>query len=84
MVPIPCVENLEELNRQLLVGCRADQQRRIMGKPQVVGEAMQVEREHLLPIVEEGFELGDPRVDSKGCVNYGKTDGTREMIELLI
>jgi hypothetical protein len=71
LVPIPCAENLEELNRQLLVGCRADQQRRIIGKPQVVGEAMQVEREHLLPMVEEGFELAEtsfPRVDSKGCV----------------
>jgi transposase len=71
LVPIPCVETLEELNRQLLVGCRADQQRRIAGKPQVVGEAMQVEREHLLPMVEEGFELAEtsfPRVDSKGCV----------------
>jgi transposase len=71
LVPIPCVENLEELNRQLLVGCRADQQRRIAGKPQVVGEAMQVEREHLLPMAEEGFELAEtsfPRVDSKGCV----------------
>jgi hypothetical protein len=71
LVPIPCVENLEELNRQLLVGSRADQQRRITGKPQVVGEAMQVEREHLLPMVEEGFELAEtsfPRVDSKGCV----------------
>jgi len=71
LVPIPCVENLEELNRQLLVGCRADQQRRITGKLQVVGEAMQVEREHLLPMVEEGFELAEtsfPRVDSKGCV----------------
>jgi hypothetical protein len=71
LVPIPRVENLEELNRQLLVDCRADQQRRIAGKPQVVGEAMQVEREHLLPMVEEGFELAEisfPRVDSKGCV----------------
>jgi len=71
LVPIPCVENLEELNRRLLVGCRADQQRRIAGKPQVVGEAMQVEREHLLPMAEEGFELAEtsfPRVDSQGCV----------------
>jgi transposase len=71
LVPIPCVENLEELNRQLLVGCRADQQRQIAGKPQVVGEAMQVEREHLLPMAEEGFELAEisfPRVDSQGCV----------------
>jgi transposase len=71
LVPIPYGENLEALNQQLLVGCRADQQRRIAGKPHAVGEAMQVEREHLLPMAEEGFELAEtsfPRVDSKGCV----------------
>jgi hypothetical protein len=71
------------MNRRLLVGCRPDQQRRIAGKPQVVGEAMQVEREHLLPMVEptspstppfslpravELAETSFPRVDSKGCV----------------
>ena len=34
-----------------------------------VGEAMQIEREHLLPLTAEGFELAEtsfPTVDSKG------------------
>ena len=36
-----------------------------------VGEAMRIEREHLLPLAEEGFELAEisfPTVDGKGCV----------------
>src|SRR5438094_1542682 len=55
----------------LLAGCRADEQRRIAGKPHTVGEAMGIEREHLLPLPAEGFELAEisfPVVDSKGCV----------------
>jgi hypothetical protein len=36
-----------------------------------VGEAMEVERQHLLPLAREGFELAEisfPKVDSKSCV----------------
>jgi len=36
-----------------------------------VGEAMRIEREHLLPLAVEGFELAEtsfPTVDGKGCV----------------
>src|SRR6266581_3695118 len=71
LVPVPRVESLEELNKLLLAGCRADEQRRIAGKPHTVGEAMGIEREHLLPLPAEGFELAEisfPVVDSKGCV----------------
>jgi transposase len=71
LVPVPQVERLEELNQLLLDACQADEQRRIAGKPHTVGEAMQIEREHLLPLAAEGFELAEtsfPRVDSKGCV----------------
>src|SRR6266436_5792819 len=71
LVPVPRVESLEELNELLLAGCRADEQRRIAGKPHTVGEAMGIEREHLLPLPAEGFELAEisfPVVDSKGCV----------------
>jgi len=65
------VKSLEELNQLLLDGCNADEQRRIAGKPQTVGEAMRIEREHLLPLPAEGFELAEtsfPMVDGKGCV----------------
>ncbi len=71
LVPIPRVKDLAELNEYLLCGCREEEQRRIAGKPLVVGEAMRVEREHLLPLAAEGFELAEtsfPRVDGKGCV----------------
>src|SRR5438445_5002693 len=71
LVLVPRVESLEELNKLLLAGCRADEQRRIAGKPHTVGEAMGIEREHLLPLPAEGFELAEisfPVVDSKGCV----------------
>jgi transposase len=71
LVPVPRVESLDELNQRLLDGCRADEQRRIAGKPQTVGAAMQIEREHLLPLPAEGFELAEtsfPVVDGKGCV----------------
>src|SRR6266705_856519 len=71
LVPVPRVESLEEWNELLLAGCRADEQRRIAGKPHTVGEAMGIEREHLLPLPAEGFELAEisfPVVDSKGCV----------------
>jgi len=71
LVPVPRVESLEELNQLLLAGCRADEQRRIAGKPHTVGEAMQIEHEHLLPLSAEGFELAEtsfPVVDGKGCV----------------
>jgi transposase len=71
LVPIPSVKDLAELNEHLLRGCREDEQRRIAGKPLVVGEAMRIEREHLLPLAAEGFELAEssfPTVDGKGCV----------------
>jgi hypothetical protein len=71
LVPVPRVADLAELNALLLSGCRQDQQRRIAGKPMAVGEAMEIEREHLLPLADEGFELAEtsfPTVDGKGCV----------------
>src|SRR5205823_11542969 len=63
--------DLEELNRQLLAGCEADQQRTISGREQNIGTAMQAEQEHLLPLPAEGFDLAEvsfPAVDGSGCV----------------
>jgi transposase len=93
LVPVPCVRDLAELNALLLNGCRQDQQRRISGKAMMVGEAMQIERQHLLPLAAEGFELAEtsfPTVDGKGCVkvrtNWYSTPmkpGTRVRARLL-
>ncbi len=93
LVPVPQVASLEELNQVLLAACRADEQRRITGKPHTVGEALRIEREHLLPVPAEGFELAEtsfPVVDGKGCVkartNWYSTPlkpGTRTRVKLL-
>jgi Mu transposase-like protein len=93
LVPVPRVESLEDLNQLLLDGCRADQRRRIAGKPHTVGEATGIEREHLLPLPGEGFELAEisfPVVDGKGCVkvrtNWYSTPlkpGTRTQVRVL-
>ncbi len=63
LVPIPQANNLEELNEQLRSYCQQDERRRIAGKPMLVGEAMGIEREHLLPLAAEGFELAESIVD---------------------
>jgi transposase len=70
-VPVPRARNLEELNEQLREACLGDQQRQIAGREMRVGAAMLIERDHLLPLAEEGFDLAEPSyptVDGTGCV----------------
>lgn len=70
-VPVPRAIDLEDLNHQLLDGCREDEHRQIAGHPDVVGVAMIKERDWLLALVEHGFDLSEvcfPRVDGMGCV----------------
>lgn len=93
LVPVPCVESLDELNQILLDGCGREERRWIAGKSHMVGEAMRIEREHLLALPAEGFELAEtsfPVVDSKGCVkvrtNWYSTPlkpGTQARVKLL-
>jgi transposase len=71
LVPVPECGDLGELNAKLLAGCQDYEHRRIAGKPMEVGAAMSLEREHLLTMPEEGFDLAEtsfPVVDGKGCV----------------
>ncbi len=71
LVPIPCVENLEQLNKQLLADCDQDKQRVIGQRKLSVGAAMVMEEEHLLPLASTDFELAEESfylVDMKGCV----------------
>src|SRR5262249_14574429 len=59
------------LNVQLLAGCQADEARRVDGEEPSVGAAMLVEREHLLPLASEPFDLSEvsfPTVNRVGCV----------------
>ena len=72
LVPLPAARDLAHLNELLLAGCREDEQRVIAGRAQTVGAAMAMEREHLLPLAPEGFDLAAvsfPVVNSSGCVN---------------
>ncbi len=58
-MPVPQARSLEELNEQLRSCCQQGEQRRIAGKAMPVGEAMRIEREHLLPMAVEGVELAE-------------------------
>jgi transposase len=70
-VPVPQAWDLADLNDQVLAACHADESRLIAGHSQPVGAGMALEREHLLPLAEEGFDLAEvsfPRVDTLGRV----------------
>jgi transposase len=92
-VPIPQAVDIDDLNRQLLVSCQADQARIIGSRTQSVGAGMAIERAHLLPLQAEGFALAEEsfaRVDGKGCVcvrtNWYSTPlavGTRVRVRVL-
>jgi len=71
LVPVPRAQDWADLNHQLLAACAGDEQRLIGQRVQSVGSGMLIEREHLLPMPSESFELAEtsfPVVDSKGCV----------------
>jgi hypothetical protein len=71
LVPVPKAHDLEGLNRLLKSGSLEEQNRIIAGRSQTIGAAMLAEREHLLPLVEEGFDLAAlhfPQVNQSGCV----------------
>lgn len=71
LVPVPQVLDLTELNLKLLKACQEDEQRVIGSRSETSGALLLREREHLLPMAREGFDLAEvsfPTVDSKGCV----------------
>ena len=70
-VPVPRADDLEALNRQLLAACQADEARTVAGREQSVGAGLLIERAHLLPLAEDGFDLAEvsfPTVTSLSCV----------------
>lgn len=72
LVPMPVARDLEHLNELLEAGCKEEEQRVIGGRSQTIGAAMALEREYLLPLAAEGFDLAGvsfPVVNSSGCVN---------------
>jgi transposase len=69
LVPVPRARNLEDLNRQIVEALRGDERRVISGRGQSVGEGMHLEREHLLPLAREGFQVAAvhfPSVNTHG------------------
>jgi len=69
-VPVPQAEGVAALNEQLLTACQQDEHRRIAGREQTVGACLLIEREHLLPLTKEGFDLAQtsfPIVNGFGC-----------------
>lgn len=69
-VPVPTASKLAELNDKLLADCRQDEGRVLSGRKESVGTLLLIEKEHLLPLPAEDFELAEvsfPRVDKAGC-----------------
>ena len=65
------VHDLEGLNRLLESGLLEEQNRIIAGRGLSIGASMLAEREHLLPLAAEGFDLAAlhfPQVNQSGCV----------------
>ena len=70
-MPVPKVDSWEKLNILLLEASKGDEQRMINGRTQTVGMGMNLEREHLRTLPEEGFDLAAvhfPQVNASGCV----------------
>ena len=70
-VPVPKARDLADLNAQLLAGCHQDEERVLAGHEETVGSGMLIEREHLLPLAVEDFDLVEvafPIVNGLGCV----------------
>jgi hypothetical protein len=70
-VPVPSARTLDELNAMLLAGCREDEMRTIDGCEHTVGGALAIERDHLLPMPTEGFDLVE--------VSFARVDGLRRV-----
>ena len=71
LVPLPKVRSWEELNAFLAEESKRDEQRIIGERSQSVGAGMCLEREHLLPLAGEGFQLAAvhfPAVNNQRCV----------------
>jgi len=71
LVPVPVARDYEQLNELLLQSSKMDEHRVVGERSLNVGAAMAREREHLLPLAKEGFDLAAvrfPTVNSSGCV----------------
>lgn len=75
--PVPVARDLEDLNRQLLAFCLAEQDRTVSGQSQTIGQRLATERPQALPLPRHRF---DPCVSSTAVVDKYQTvrlDGNR-------
>lgn len=72
LVPVPEASALDTLNEHILDACLESRSRTIVGRCMSVGQASELEREHLSPLADEGFPIHESLypllVDSKGRV----------------
>ena len=71
LVPVPVARDYAHLNELLREASQGDEHRVVGDRSLSVGAAMAMEREHLLPLAKEGFDLAAvrfPAVNSSGCV----------------
>jgi hypothetical protein len=69
-IPVPAARDLADLNAKLFANCRRDENRVVAARTQSVGMLLLIEKEHLLPLPAENFDLTKvsfPRVDLAGC-----------------
>jgi transposase len=75
LVPVPVVDSLEELNQQLLVQCRADQENQSRGKSANKRLLLEEERSALLALPARAFEarrLTQAAVNSQSLVRFDR------------
>ena len=71
LTPVPEVSHLAHLNDHLLAACKEEESRVIGNRVEPAGVLMIREREHLLSLAKDGFDLAETNfatVDGNGCV----------------
>jgi len=69
-VPVPEAADVADRNRQIIAACQHDEKRLIAGRAHTVGRGLVMERDQLLPLAQEGFDLAQtsfPAVNGLGC-----------------
>lgn len=77
MVPIPRAASWEELNEQLLEGCRKRRERTLWGQTETIAQRFERDREKLLPLPSaplEACQQRTTRVSSQALVRYETND----------
>ena len=77
LVPVPQVDSLETLNRQLREDCQSDLQERTRGKPAPKGELLVEDQAAFLPLPRQSFEarrIEPGSVDSQSLVRFDTND----------